>query len=189
MLSKNNTQHHTTRQCFSVLSLEITFKKQAWAQESVKTSKHVKTVSMNICASTQLFLFRGDQCQNVQQTAYSGPFWLPDRDLVSKVFMRGCFTATTPSNPHEDNVIQMEFNRTFLSWSIDCGVEQHPANCMLFKFKLSALFANCKMIWNLSQLSRTCPSASLVASGGDFLDVPDPAPFQGQGKFSRSASN
>lgn len=113
MLSKNNTQHHTTRQCFSVLSLEITFKKQAWAQESVKTSKHVKTVSMNICASTQLFLFRGDQCQNVQQTAYSGPFWLPDRDLVSKVFMRGCFTATTPSNPHEGNVIQMEFNRTF----------------------------------------------------------------------------
>lgn len=115
MLSENNTQHHTMRQCFSVLSLESRFKKHAWAQESVKRSKHVKTVSMNICASTQLFLFRGHQCQYVQQTAYSGPFWLPDRDFVSKVFLRGCFTATTPSNPHEDNVIQMEFNRALLS--------------------------------------------------------------------------
>ncbi len=161
-------------------SLEITFEK-VWAQESVKTSKHVKTVSMNICTSTHCVCFVAINVKIVQQAACSALFWLPDRDFVFRVFMRGCFAATTPSNPHET---------MWFKWS-STELCCHEALAVVFSNTLPiACYSNSDWLRFLP-IVKPCeichsPSASLVASGGDSLDVPDPVPFQA---FQAIASN
>ena len=109
----------------------------------------------------------------VQQAACSGLFWLPDRDFVFRVFMRGCFAATTPSNPHET---------MWFKWS-STELCCHEALAVVFSNTLPiACYSNSDWLRFLP-IVKPCeichsPSASLVASGGDSLDVPDPVPFQ-----------